>query len=66
MEWIFSLAMRKEAEHPSSTHAWKRISFNTKTRLRGKGPFWPLSLILVLKLIPTFIGQNKKYLSCMC
>jgi hypothetical protein len=33
------------------------ISFNTKTRL----PRCPWSLVFVLKLISTFIGQNPKF-----
>jgi hypothetical protein len=37
------------------------ISLNTKTRLRGHGPSWPLSLVFVFKLISTFIGQNPKF-----
>ena len=36
------------------------ISLKTKTRLRGHGPSWPLSLVFVFKLISTFIGQNPK------
>jgi hypothetical protein len=58
--------MHREAEHPSSTHAWKKIwiltinmeiSINTKTRLQVMT--W--SLVFVLKLISPFTGQNKEF-----
>jgi hypothetical protein len=47
------------------TNKCETISVYTKTRLRGR---WAqtLSLVFVLKLIPTFIGQNNTFLSCMC
>jgi hypothetical protein len=38
------------------------ISINTKTRLQVMT--W--SLVFVLKLISTFIGQNKEFFLCMC
>jgi hypothetical protein len=37
-----------------------------KTRLRGHGPFGPLSLVFVLKLIPAFIDQNNKFFYHAC
>jgi hypothetical protein len=64
--------MRRKAEHPSSTHARKKfwiltinmeISINTKTRLQVMT--W--SFVYLLKLISTFIGQNKElfFLACV-
>jgi hypothetical protein len=42
------------------------ISLKTKTRLSGYSPFVPISLVFVLKLISTVIGQNPNYSFYAC
>jgi hypothetical protein len=58
--------MHREAEHPSSTHAWKNFwilinKYGNKLSHENEAQVMTWSLVFELKLISTFIGQNEEF-----